>query len=333
MLIASVGVEAMGDDHLRLGVHRRLRVVALDEAVLGFHDAAFGIGEVLLRFRVGVFGGRGGGSSGFLAAFGFPLLFRLGPRLALGFGGGFGLGLQFSLGGADLLGPPLLVADPGRASPRRSCRAQGGVLAGVRRRRGVHPGGDLGFQLLSPLAHPLVAHRLVLRGVGLDLRPIKRDMAELDSPARSHRRNTWPKAPTTRSMTLAELRDRARNPGVKPNDAHEIDAFPAGLGDPATNRPRCNSRRAKAPSSSPDRTVVDAINPLDPPGRSPRPPGSGRTAPGDLVDELLDRRRQQHRFIDLPGAVALAHRQAESDSPGLRQQNRRFLRQAPSDLL
>jgi hypothetical protein len=25
MLVARVGVEAMGDDHLRLGVHRRLR--------------------------------------------------------------------------------------------------------------------------------------------------------------------------------------------------------------------------------------------------------------------------------------------------------------------
>ena len=55
MLVAPVGVEAMGDDHLRFGVHRRLRVVALDEAVLGLHDAAFGIGEVLLRFRGGVF--------------------------------------------------------------------------------------------------------------------------------------------------------------------------------------------------------------------------------------------------------------------------------------
>ena len=101
MLVAPVGVEAMGDDHLRLGVHSRLRVVALDEAVLGFHDAAFGIGEVLLRFRVGVFGGRCRGSSGFLAAFGFPLLFRLGPRLPFDLGGGSRLGLQLGLDGAE----------------------------------------------------------------------------------------------------------------------------------------------------------------------------------------------------------------------------------------
>src|SRR5271157_6033099 len=49
-----------------------------------------------------------------------------------------------------------------------------------------------------------------------------------------------------------------------------------------------------------------------------------------ILVELLNRRRQQHRFIDLPGAIALAHEQAESDSPPRRQQNPRFLRQAPS---
>jgi hypothetical protein len=31
-----------------------------------------------------------------------------------------------------------------------------------------------------------------------------------------------------------------------------------------------------------------------------------------LVDELLNRRRQQHRLIDLPGAIALAYEQAQS---------------------
>ena len=61
MLIALLCVEAVGDDHLRRRVDRRLRIVALDEAVLGFHDAAFGIGEVLLRFGVRLFGWRGGG--------------------------------------------------------------------------------------------------------------------------------------------------------------------------------------------------------------------------------------------------------------------------------
>src|SRR5208283_870888 len=74
---------------------------------------------VLLRFRVGGFGGRGGGSSGFLTPFGFPLLFLLGPRLPFGLGGGSRLGLQLGLGGADLLGAPLLVADPEAGVRRR----------------------------------------------------------------------------------------------------------------------------------------------------------------------------------------------------------------------
>ena len=60
MLIALLRVEPVGDDHLGRRVDRRLRIVALDEAVLGFHDEAPGLGELLLRFRVGLFGGRGG---------------------------------------------------------------------------------------------------------------------------------------------------------------------------------------------------------------------------------------------------------------------------------
>src|SRR6516165_5588592 len=45
-----------------------------------------------------------------------------------------------------------------------------------------NPPRDLGLQFRRPLAHPLVAHGFVLGGVGLDLRPVKRDMAELDQP-------------------------------------------------------------------------------------------------------------------------------------------------------
>jgi hypothetical protein len=38
---------------LRVSVDRGLCIVALDVAVLGLEDAAFGIGEVALRFRFG----------------------------------------------------------------------------------------------------------------------------------------------------------------------------------------------------------------------------------------------------------------------------------------
>ena len=62
MLIGLLRVGPVGDNQGRR-VDRRLRIVALDEAVLGFHDAAFGIGEVLLRFGVWLFAWRGGGLS------------------------------------------------------------------------------------------------------------------------------------------------------------------------------------------------------------------------------------------------------------------------------
>ena len=61
MLIALLGVEPVGDHHLGRRVDLRLRIVALDETVLGFHHAAFGIGEVLLRFGIGLVRWRGGG--------------------------------------------------------------------------------------------------------------------------------------------------------------------------------------------------------------------------------------------------------------------------------
>jgi hypothetical protein len=43
----------VGDDDLRRGIDRSLRIVALDVAVLGLEDAALPIGEVVLRLAIG----------------------------------------------------------------------------------------------------------------------------------------------------------------------------------------------------------------------------------------------------------------------------------------
>src|SRR5690606_12983289 len=48
VLVVRAVVERLCDDHLAVGIHRRLRVVALDESVPRLHDAAFRIGEVPL---------------------------------------------------------------------------------------------------------------------------------------------------------------------------------------------------------------------------------------------------------------------------------------------
>jgi hypothetical protein len=51
VLIAAIVAERVRHNDLRVSVDRGLCIVALDVAVLGLEDAAFGIGEVALRFR------------------------------------------------------------------------------------------------------------------------------------------------------------------------------------------------------------------------------------------------------------------------------------------
>jgi hypothetical protein len=51
VLIAAIVAERVRHDDLRVSVDGGLCIVALDVSVLGLEDAAFGIGEVALRFR------------------------------------------------------------------------------------------------------------------------------------------------------------------------------------------------------------------------------------------------------------------------------------------
>jgi hypothetical protein len=115
----------------------------------------------------------------------------------------------------------------------------------------------------------------------------------------------------------------------------KVDAFPTSLGDPprrvdpvaiaVQQQPRHHRRiKRRLPA-------LDAVDPLDL-FQIDLLDHQVQDEPRQmiLVDELLNRRRQQHRFTDLPGAIALAHQQAESDSSPRRQQNPRFLRQAPT---
>src|SRR3954454_24559692 len=102
----------MGDDDLGLPVDRRLRVVALDIAVLGEEHAAVGIREVALRLGLGLVARRRGRPAVLLSALRLALVLDLGPLPRLFGGGSFGVRFQRRFGGADRLDPLLLVGDP-----------------------------------------------------------------------------------------------------------------------------------------------------------------------------------------------------------------------------
>src|SRR3954447_15256178 len=101
-------VRVWGDDDLGLPVDRRLRVVALDIAVLGEQHAAVGIREVALRLGLGLVARPRGRPARLLSALRLALVLDLGPIPRLFGGGGFGVRFQRRLGGADRR-PPLLA--------------------------------------------------------------------------------------------------------------------------------------------------------------------------------------------------------------------------------
>ena len=161
---------------------------------------------VFLRFGIGLFGRRGGGLSRFLAALGPSPFLALGLRFGLGRRSRFRLGLQFGLRRPDLLGALLLVGDPIGQLLAALIRAEGLVVLGVRSLGGAQPSLNLGLALRRPLAHALVAHRLVLGGVRLDLRSVERDMAELhQSRLRAQLENLGKQAGERLQVALAEV--------------------------------------------------------------------------------------------------------------------------------
>ena len=105
--------EVMGDNHLRLGVHRRLAVAALDGAVLVLMMRLSGSVKFCCAFGSRA-RGRGGGLPGFLRTSAARDLDRRCPRLRSGSAAALASASSSCLGCADLLGAPLLVATPVR---------------------------------------------------------------------------------------------------------------------------------------------------------------------------------------------------------------------------
>src|SRR5580700_9850919 len=129
---------------------------------------------------------------------------------------------------------PLLIGNPIRHLLAGLVAAMQLVLRGIRRLGRAEPLGDLGFQLPGALFHTLVAHRLVLRGVGFDLGAIERHMPELDETGLLAQLQNLPEQFAKRlQVTPAEIRDGTEIRWIEPDNAHEIDAFAACLGDAA----------------------------------------------------------------------------------------------------
>src|SRR5262249_27205658 len=82
--------------------------------------------------------------------------------------------------------------------------------------------------------HALIAHRLVLRGIGFDLGAVKRNMAELHQAGGLAQVQNLRKQRVQRlQMPLAEFRDGTEVRRIEPHNAHEIDALAARLGNTA----------------------------------------------------------------------------------------------------
>jgi hypothetical protein len=173
----------------------------------------------------------------------------------------------------------------------------------------------------------------VLRCIGLDLAAIKRHMPELrQARLRTQLQDLQEQFAQRLQVPLAEIRDGAEIRRIKPNNAHEIDPLPARLGNSA------RGVDAAAVGIQQQRRHHDGIK--------RRLAALAAVRAGDLgeVDlllhhnagemalrnEVLHRRRQQQRLIDLPGAKCLAHIQGQNLTPAsLASKIRLLLRQAP----
>ena len=226
-LIRDIG----GDDDLGPGIHGGLAVVALDETALGpgdRHDAALGIGEVPLGLRVGhrAEGLRWPASArpGGLACI-EHLLLQGGRRL--------GLVLQDRLGGPNGLKPllpPSQLSRPFIATPSRPIQ---GIIADIGRLRLLEQRRHFGLQPDLLLDHTVIAHGLVLGGIGLQLGPIQRHMPQRDqaSPL-TERQHLHEQIGQGRQMLLAKVADGPKIwplVGRQHAKGHVLFQFPSNL--------------------------------------------------------------------------------------------------------
>ena len=206
LYVGGVVAEALRDDDLGGAVYRRLRVVGLHIFFAALaHDAALRIGKVALCFGVRSRLTRG-------ARLGFERLARF----------------------PDLRDSLLFVGNPARhliAAPRSTVQP---ILRLVGRLRLAEPLANLLFQTLLRLTHPLIAHRLVLARIRLDLRAIQGHVPKLDQPrVLTQRQNLLEQALQSIQVALAKIAHGAKVRSVKPRHRHEVHPLLASACDAA----------------------------------------------------------------------------------------------------
>ena len=206
--VGGVGAQLLGDDDLVRGIDRDLAVVAGDEPALARHDAAVAVGEVTLRLvrrRVG---------GAVLAGPAAPACQKMGRVRRGSVRPGPALASASSCALAARIRSRrrcLSAIQAGVSSPRLApCW---GVLGGVGGIGLVQPGRDLGGKFRFLAHHMLVAHRLVLAGIRLELGTVHSHVPQLDQPGRlAQPQHLDEELLQRRQVSLAEVADGAENP-------------------------------------------------------------------------------------------------------------------------
>ena len=145
-----------------------------------------------------------------MAALGFPLGLLFVTAALCCFRLDAGLGFQTCFRCADLR-QPVFASLQFVGQFVAATAAQGGVLLGVELLGLLQQLLDLGFQPLDGLVHVAVAHRLVPRGVGTHLRPVRGQIPQLDHPQRAGQTQHVEKERSKRRlMDLAKIADGAK---------------------------------------------------------------------------------------------------------------------------
>ena len=229
MLVVRLLRHRLAHDQLQ-PVDRDLRVVALDESIGPLHDPRLRIREVVLRLRV---------------------RFRRVWRLARGGGLGLRAGLQRPFGLADPRQATLAPLQFRGQFIALLIRPVHRVLGRIRRLGLRQQLAHLVPQLPLFLWHASVTHRLVLRGVRLDLRAVEGHAtdprgAQLARPAAAPAR----RSPATPPDAACENPRSCGGPARCPRPARETPRPRPTVGASCGTRTRRHSTRRRAASSS-----------------------------------------------------------------------------------